>query len=67
MYNGVMYKEEICAVCIEADVEVDKPNNNGVTRLMAAARDGVTGCCCWTMAQTLKGRMWKAARLSCGP
>ena len=38
-----MYKkEEVVAACIQAGAVVDRPNNNGVTPLMAAARDGVT-------------------------
>ena len=36
MYN----KEDAVAWCIEKGAEVDKQNNNGVTPLMAAARDG---------------------------
>ena len=38
MYN----KEDVVAVCIKAGAAVDKENNNAVTPLMAAARDGYT-------------------------
>lgn len=38
MYN----KEDVVAVCIKAGAAVDKENNNAVTPLMAAARDGFT-------------------------
>eukprot|EP01045_Picozoa_sp_COSAG04_P036301 COSAG04_NODE_8773_length_932_cov_1.726291_2_plen_205_part_00 len=40
-YCATMYnKEDAVAWCIEKGAEVDKQNNNGVTPLMAAARDG---------------------------
>eukprot|EP01045_Picozoa_sp_COSAG04_P021888 COSAG04_NODE_2396_length_4211_cov_95.846060_6_plen_229_part_00 len=40
-YCATMYnKENAVAWCIEKGAEVDKQNNNGVTPLMAAARDG---------------------------
>ena len=38
MYN----QEDVVAVCIQAGAAVDKENNNAVTPLMAAARDGFT-------------------------
>ena len=39
MYN----KDTVVALCIEKGAKVDMENNNGVTPLMAAARDGLTG------------------------
>ena len=40
-YCATMYnKEDVVAVCIKAGAAVDKENNNAVTPLMAAARDG---------------------------
>ena len=42
-YCATMYnKEDVVAVCIKAGAAVDKENNNAVTPLMAAARDGFT-------------------------
>ena len=38
MYN----KDTVVALCIEKGAKVDLQNNNGVTPLMAAARDGLT-------------------------
>ena len=38
MYN----QEAVVALCIEKGATVDQENNNGVTPLMAAARDGFT-------------------------
>ena len=35
-------KASTVAVCIDHGAEIDKENNNGVTPLMAAARDGYT-------------------------
>ncbi len=38
MYN----QEAVVALCIEKGAKVDQENNNGVTPIMAGARDGFT-------------------------
>jgi hypothetical protein len=44
LYVATMYgKPAAVAVLLKAGAEVDKENNNGVSPLMAAARDGYTG------------------------
>lgn len=42
-YAATMYNQEaVVELCIEKGATVDKENNNGVTPIMAGARDGFT-------------------------